>query len=85
MARLLDRGVRTRALVRDPEKAETLFGKQDSDKLQILPGDTRHPEELNASVFEMSFAVLERQLFHPSAGMGITPLKGQIGMVSAIL
>lgn len=52
VARLLDRGVRTRALVRDPEKAETLFGKQDSDKLQILTGDTRHPEELNASVFE---------------------------------
>lgn len=52
VARLLDRGVRTRALVRDPEKAETLFGKQDSDKLQILTGDTRYPEELNASVFE---------------------------------
>lgn len=52
VARLLDRGVRTHALIRDPKKAEALFGKQDTNKLKILTGDTRHPEELNASIFE---------------------------------
>lgn len=52
VAKLLDRGVKIRALIRDPKKAESLFGKQDTNKLEILTGDTRHPEELNSSIFE---------------------------------
>ncbi|KAH9315256.1 hypothetical protein KI387_023883, partial [Taxus chinensis] len=52
VARLLDRGIRARVLIRDPKKAETLFGKQDAIKLQAFVGDTRCPEELDSSVFE---------------------------------
>lgn len=52
VARLLDRGIRVRLLIRDPKKAETLFGKQDAYKLQVFVGDTRRPKELDSSVFE---------------------------------
>uniref|UniRef100_A0A0C9S9D8 TSA: Wollemia nobilis Ref_Wollemi_Transcript_1135_1515 transcribed RNA sequence n=1 Tax=Wollemia nobilis TaxID=56998 RepID=A0A0C9S9D8_9CONI len=52
VARLLDRGIRACVLVRDPKKAESLFGKQDATKLQTFVGDTRQPEELSSSVFE---------------------------------
>lgn len=34
-AALLDRNVKLRLLLRDPEKATTLFGEQDEDLLQV--------------------------------------------------
>ena len=35
VASLLNRNIKARLLVRDPEKARTLFGEQDEDKLQV--------------------------------------------------
>ncbi|KDP23839.1 hypothetical protein JCGZ_27128 [Jatropha curcas] len=52
VASLLDRNIRSRLLLRDPEKATTLFGKQDEDKLKVYKGDTRNPEDLDPSIFE---------------------------------
>ncbi|XP_038878384.1 sanguinarine reductase isoform X1 [Benincasa hispida] len=51
-AALLDRNVKLRLLLRDPEKATTLFGEQDEDLLQVCKGDTRNPEDLDPSIFE---------------------------------
>ncbi|XP_022154355.1 uncharacterized protein At2g37660, chloroplastic isoform X1 [Momordica charantia] len=51
-ASLLDRNVKLRLLLRDPEKANTLFGEQDEDLLQVRKGDTRNPEDLDPSIFE---------------------------------
>ncbi|KAL0558830.1 hypothetical protein IC582_003412 [Cucumis melo] len=51
-AALLDRNVKLRLLLRDPEKATTLFGEQDENLLQVCKGDTRNPEDLDPSIFE---------------------------------
>lgn len=52
VASLLDRNIRARLLLRNLEKATTLFGEQDEDKLQVVQGDTRNPEDLDPSIFE---------------------------------
>lgn len=52
MASLLSRNIKSRLLVRDPEKAISLFGKQDEETLQVIKGDTRNPEDLDPSIFE---------------------------------
>lgn len=53
VASLLSRNIKSRLLLRDPEKATTLFGKQDEGKLQVRKGDTRNPEDLDPSIFEV--------------------------------
>ncbi|KAE9462200.1 hypothetical protein C3L33_05899, partial [Rhododendron williamsianum] len=52
VASLLTRNIKSRLLLRDPEKATSLFGKQDEEKLQVRKGDTRNPEDLDPSLFE---------------------------------
>ncbi|KAJ9558674.1 hypothetical protein OSB04_013288 [Centaurea solstitialis] len=52
VASLLNRDVKLRLILRDPEKATTLFGKQDEEKLQVMKGDTRNAENLEPSMFE---------------------------------
>lgn len=52
VASLLDRNIKSRLLLRDPEKATSLFGKQDEETLQVYKGDTRNLEDLNSSIFE---------------------------------
>ncbi|KAI7739440.1 hypothetical protein M8C21_003937 [Ambrosia artemisiifolia] len=52
VASLLDRDVKLRLLLRNPEKATTLFGEQEEEKLQVIKGDTRNSEELDPSMFE---------------------------------
>ncbi|CAN6695037.1 unnamed protein product [Malus baccata var. baccata] len=52
VASLLDRNIRSRLLLRDPEKATTLFGEHDEETLQIFKGDTRNPKDLDPSIFE---------------------------------
>ncbi|KAF7121469.1 hypothetical protein RHSIM_Rhsim13G0216500 [Rhododendron simsii] len=52
VASLLTRNIKSRLLLRDPEKATSLFGKQDEEKLQVWKGDTRNPEDLDPSLFE---------------------------------
>ncbi|CAL0305987.1 unnamed protein product [Lupinus luteus] len=51
-AALLQRNVKSRLILRDPEKAATLFGKQDAEKLQVYKADTRNQDELDPSIFE---------------------------------
>ncbi|MBA0800460.1 hypothetical protein Gohar_010889, partial [Gossypium harknessii] len=52
VASLLNRNVKSRLLLRDPEKAISLFGNQDEEKLQVVKGDTRNPADLDPSIFE---------------------------------
>ncbi|GAV70305.1 NAD_binding_10 domain-containing protein [Cephalotus follicularis] len=53
VASLLSRNIKSRLLLRDPEKAATLFGIQDDeDTLKVFKGDTRNPEDLDPSIFE---------------------------------
>lgn len=52
VASLLNRNIKLCLLLRNPEKATTLFGKQDEEKLQVWKGDTRNPEDLDPSMFE---------------------------------
>lgn len=52
VASLLDRNIKSRLLLRDPEKATSLFGKQDEETLQVYKGDTRNLEDLDSSIFE---------------------------------
>ncbi|KAM6556078.1 hypothetical protein CsatB_003097 [Cannabis sativa] len=52
VASLLNRNIKSRLLLRDPEKAATLFGEQDEQTLQIFNGDTRNPEDLDPTFFE---------------------------------
>ncbi|KAI3738954.1 hypothetical protein L2E82_29255 [Cichorium intybus] len=52
VASLLNRNVKLRLLLRDPEKAKTLFGEHEDDKLQVVKADTRNPKELEPSMFE---------------------------------
>ncbi|KAL3828224.1 hypothetical protein ACJIZ3_017026 [Penstemon smallii] len=52
VASLLSRNIKSRLLLRNPEKASALFGEQDEEKLQVHKGDTRNPEDLDPSIFE---------------------------------
>ncbi|KAI3450017.1 hypothetical protein Pfo_006682 [Paulownia fortunei] len=52
VASLLNRNIKSRLLLRNPEKATTLFGEQDEEKLQVWQGDTRNPEDMDPSIFE---------------------------------
>ncbi|XP_028782494.1 sanguinarine reductase isoform X1 [Neltuma alba] len=52
VASLLRRNVKSRLLLRDPEKAKSLFGEQDEEILQVFKGDTRTQEDLDPSIFE---------------------------------
>jgi nucleoside-diphosphate-sugar epimerase len=52
VASLINRNIKVRLLVRDPEKATMLFGEQDEEKLQVWKGDTRNPEDVDPSMFE---------------------------------
>uniref|UniRef100_A0A2P2IYP1 NAD(P)-binding domain-containing protein n=1 Tax=Rhizophora mucronata TaxID=61149 RepID=A0A2P2IYP1_RHIMU len=52
VASLLDRNIKCRLFLRDPVKANALFGNQDEDKLQVFKGDTRNPEDLDPSMLE---------------------------------
>ncbi|KAL6966593.1 hypothetical protein U1Q18_032375 [Sarracenia purpurea var. burkii] len=52
VASLLSRNIKSHLLLRDPEKATALFGKQSRDKLQVWKGDTRNPDDLDPLVFE---------------------------------
>ncbi|KAL8204523.1 hypothetical protein R6Q57_010146 [Mikania cordata] len=51
VASLLDRGVKLRLLLRNPDKATTLFGEHE-EKLQVIKGDTRNSEDLDPSMFK---------------------------------
>ncbi|KAL2928322.1 hypothetical protein RDABS01_022651 [Bienertia sinuspersici] len=52
VASLLDRNIKTRLLLRDPEKATKLFGEQDEEQLEVCKGDTRNQEDLDSSILE---------------------------------
>ncbi|CAI9091773.1 OLC1v1026884C1 [Oldenlandia corymbosa var. corymbosa] len=52
VASLLSRNIKARLILRDPEKATSLFGEQDEEKLQIVKGDTRNPLDLDPCVFQ---------------------------------
>eukprot|EP00268_Persea_americana_P052529 TRINITY_DN5884_c0_g1_i4.p1 TRINITY_DN5884_c0_g1~~TRINITY_DN5884_c0_g1_i4.p1 ORF type:complete len:165 (-),score=28.78 TRINITY_DN5884_c0_g1_i4:260-754(-) len=52
VASLLNRNIKSRLLLRDPQKAEFLFGKQDENALKVCKGDTRNPDDLNPVIFE---------------------------------
>ncbi|CAN6444137.1 unnamed protein product [Victoria cruziana] len=52
VASLIDRGIKTHLLLRDPPKAESLFGKQDRSMLKVWKGDTRNPSDLCPDIFE---------------------------------
>ncbi|XP_058107144.1 uncharacterized protein At5g02240 [Magnolia sinica] len=52
VASLINRNIKSRLLLRDPQKAESLFGKQDESTLKVCQGDTRNPNDLNPSIFE---------------------------------
>lgn len=52
VASLLQRNVKSRLILRDPEKARELFGEQDKEKLQVFKGDTRKQEDLDPSIFD---------------------------------
>nr|XP_015868999.2 uncharacterized protein At2g37660, chloroplastic-like [Ziziphus jujuba var. spinosa] len=52
VASLLNRKIKSRLLLRDPEKATALFGEQDEETLQVRKGDTRNPGDLDPSIFE---------------------------------
>lgn len=51
VAGLLDRGLPVKAVLRDAEKALSLFGQHDPEKFQVHVGDTRQPETIS-SLFE---------------------------------
>lgn len=51
VAALLDRGLPVKAVIRDAEKARSLFGQHDPAKFQMHVGDTRQPETIS-SVFD---------------------------------
>ncbi|CAJ1948660.1 unnamed protein product [Sphenostylis stenocarpa] len=52
VASLLQQNVKSRLILRNPEKATELFGEQDKEKLQVFKGDTRRQEDLDPSIFE---------------------------------
>ncbi|TVU47015.1 hypothetical protein EJB05_06591 [Eragrostis curvula] len=52
VASLLSRNIKSRLLLRDPEKGVSLFGKQDESIMQVYKGDTRNPNDLDPQMFE---------------------------------
>ncbi|CAD6211220.1 unnamed protein product [Miscanthus lutarioriparius] len=52
VASLLSRNIKSRLLLRDPEKALSLFGKQNESVLQVYKADTRNPNDLDPQMFE---------------------------------
>lgn len=52
VASLLSRKIKTRLLLRSPEKAVSLFGKQDENVMQVCEADTRNPDAFNLEMFE---------------------------------
>ncbi|GAB2212218.1 hypothetical protein Drorol1_Dr00025569 [Drosera rotundifolia] len=52
VASLLSRKIKSRLILRDPEKATALFGEQDEELMQVLKGDTRNLIDLDPSMFE---------------------------------
>ncbi|PKI77176.1 hypothetical protein CRG98_002386 [Punica granatum] len=52
VASLLKRDIKTRLILRNPEKAVSLFGEQDEEKLKVWKGDTRNAQDLHPSMFE---------------------------------
>ncbi|XP_062215575.1 sanguinarine reductase [Phragmites australis] len=52
VASLLSRNIKSRLLLRDPEKAASLFGKQDESVLQVYKADTRNTNDLDPQMFE---------------------------------
>lgn len=52
VAALLDRGLPVKAVLRDADKARSLFGQHDPEKFQVHVGDTRRPETLSSAIFE---------------------------------
>lgn len=52
VASLLDRNIKARLILRNPDKATSLFGVQDEEKLQVVKGDTRNPSDLDPSIFK---------------------------------
>ncbi|CAN1250585.1 Uncharacterized protein At2g37660, chloroplastic [Linum perenne] len=52
VASLLSRKIKSRLLLRDPEKATALFGDQDDEILEVLKADTRNSGDLDPSMFE---------------------------------
>ncbi|XP_066379908.1 uncharacterized protein At5g02240-like [Miscanthus floridulus] len=52
VASLLSRNIKSRLLLRDPEKASSVFGKQDESVLQVYKADTRNPNDLDPQMFE---------------------------------
>ncbi|GAB2226786.1 hypothetical protein Droror1_Dr00008577 [Drosera rotundifolia] len=52
VASLLSRKIKSRLILRDPEKATALFGEQVEEIMQVLKGDTRNLEDLDPSMFE---------------------------------
>ncbi|KAL6593824.1 hypothetical protein ACP70R_048725 [Stipagrostis hirtigluma subsp. patula] len=52
VASLLSRNIKSKLFLRDPEKATSLFGKQDESLLQVYKGDTRNPNDLDPQMFE---------------------------------
>ncbi|GAQ88069.1 hypothetical protein KFL_003980040 [Klebsormidium nitens] len=49
---LLDRGHQVRAVLRNKEKAEQIFGHEHDDQLEMFVADTRHPDTLRPEIFE---------------------------------
>ncbi|KAM0840198.1 hypothetical protein ACQ4PT_059820 [Festuca glaucescens] len=56
VASLLSRKIKTRLLLRNPEKAVTLFGKQDESVLQVYEADTRNVDAFSPEMFEGLFS-----------------------------
>ncbi|XP_014516770.1 uncharacterized protein At2g37660, chloroplastic [Vigna radiata var. radiata] len=52
VASLIQQNIKSRLVLRNPEKATELFGEQDKEKLQVFKGDTRNQEDLDPSIFE---------------------------------
>ncbi|KAK4779559.1 hypothetical protein SAY87_015665 [Trapa incisa] len=52
VASLLKRDIKTRLILRDPDKAFSLFGEQDEERLKVWKGDTRNSQDLRPSMFE---------------------------------
>ncbi|KAK9157381.1 hypothetical protein Scep_003955 [Stephania cephalantha] len=52
VASLISRKIKARLLLRDPSKANSLFGEQDDNTLEVCKADTRNPDDLDPTMFE---------------------------------
>ncbi|KAJ6812102.1 protein TIC 62, chloroplastic [Iris pallida] len=52
VASLLSRNIKSHLLLRDPNKALSLFGTHNEDKMKIWKGDTRNPSDIDPTMFE---------------------------------